>query len=28
VPITTLASMHYAYPTLHRGILAAVQKLV
>jgi pyruvate/2-oxoglutarate dehydrogenase complex dihydrolipoamide dehydrogenase (E3) component len=28
VPIATLASMHYAYPTLHRGVLAAVQKLV
>jgi pyruvate/2-oxoglutarate dehydrogenase complex dihydrolipoamide dehydrogenase (E3) component len=28
VPLTTLASMHYAYPTLHRGILAAVQKLL
>jgi pyruvate/2-oxoglutarate dehydrogenase complex dihydrolipoamide dehydrogenase (E3) component len=28
VPIATLASMHYAYPTLHRGVLAAVQKLL
>ena len=28
VPLATLASMHYAYPTLHRGILSAVQKLV
>jgi pyruvate/2-oxoglutarate dehydrogenase complex dihydrolipoamide dehydrogenase (E3) component len=28
VPLAKLASMHYAYPTLHRGILAAVQKLV
>lgn len=28
VPLATLASMHYAYPTLHRGVLAAVQKLV
>ena len=28
VPVTTLASMHYAYPTLHRGVLAAVQKLI
>ena len=28
VPLATLASMHYAYPTLHRGILAAVQKLL
>jgi pyruvate/2-oxoglutarate dehydrogenase complex dihydrolipoamide dehydrogenase (E3) component len=28
VPLATLASMHYAYPTLHRGVLAAVQKLL
>jgi pyruvate/2-oxoglutarate dehydrogenase complex dihydrolipoamide dehydrogenase (E3) component len=28
VPVATLASMHYAYPTLHRGVLAAVQKLL
>ncbi len=28
IPLTTLASMHYAYPTLHRGILDAVQQLL
>jgi pyruvate/2-oxoglutarate dehydrogenase complex dihydrolipoamide dehydrogenase (E3) component len=27
VPIDTLATMHYAYPTLHRAILDAVQDL-
>jgi pyruvate/2-oxoglutarate dehydrogenase complex dihydrolipoamide dehydrogenase (E3) component len=25
VPLTRLASMHYAYPTLHRAILEAVR---
>lgn len=28
VPITTLASMHYAYPTLHRAISDAVDQIV
>jgi pyruvate/2-oxoglutarate dehydrogenase complex dihydrolipoamide dehydrogenase (E3) component len=28
IPLTTLASMHYAYPTLHRGILDAVQQVL
>jgi pyruvate/2-oxoglutarate dehydrogenase complex dihydrolipoamide dehydrogenase (E3) component len=27
VPVRTLATMHYAYPTLHRGILDAVRAL-
>ena len=27
VPTTTLATMHYAYPTLHRAILDAVDDL-
>jgi pyruvate/2-oxoglutarate dehydrogenase complex dihydrolipoamide dehydrogenase (E3) component len=27
VPIATLATMHYAFPTLHRAVLAAVQDL-
>jgi pyruvate/2-oxoglutarate dehydrogenase complex dihydrolipoamide dehydrogenase (E3) component len=27
VPVDTLRSMHYAYPTLHRGVLEAVNAL-
>jgi pyruvate/2-oxoglutarate dehydrogenase complex dihydrolipoamide dehydrogenase (E3) component len=27
VPVRTLLTMHYAYPTLHRGILDAVRAL-
>ena len=27
VPIRRLASMHYAYPTLHRAVLDAVRAL-
>ncbi len=27
VPVATLATMHYAYPTLHRAVLSAVQEL-
>jgi pyruvate/2-oxoglutarate dehydrogenase complex dihydrolipoamide dehydrogenase (E3) component len=28
VPLSTLASMHYAYPSLHRAVLTAVRELV
>jgi pyruvate/2-oxoglutarate dehydrogenase complex dihydrolipoamide dehydrogenase (E3) component len=27
VPVHTLATMHYAYPTLHRAVLDAVREL-
>jgi pyruvate/2-oxoglutarate dehydrogenase complex dihydrolipoamide dehydrogenase (E3) component len=27
VPVATMATMHYAFPTLHRGVLEAVQAL-
>ena len=27
VPITTLASMHYVFPTLHRAVLEAVRAI-
>jgi pyruvate/2-oxoglutarate dehydrogenase complex dihydrolipoamide dehydrogenase (E3) component len=28
IPLATLASMHYAYPTLHRGVLPVVTELL
>ena len=27
VPVATLASMHYAFPTMHRAVLEALQTL-